>query len=74
MLESKKIAYIPIQAAILVANVPSLSNLLRLGGRGGEGRRQGTVVEEARKIEGGAPPLVHLKPRWPPVTVSARSR
>ena len=40
----------------MVANVPSLSNLLRWGG-GGEGRRRGTVVEEARKIEGGARPL-----------------
>ena len=38
----------------MVANVPSLSNLLRWGGGGGEGRRRGTVVEEARKIEGGA--------------------
>ena len=43
---------------MLVANVPSVSNLLRWGGGGGgEGRRRGTVVEEARKIEGGARPL-----------------
>ena len=35
MLESKKIERIPLQAAILVANVPSLSNLLRWGGGGG---------------------------------------
>ena len=41
----------------MVANVPSLSNLLRWGGGGEEGRRRGTVVEEARKIEGGARPL-----------------
>ena len=57
MLESKKIEHIPLQAAILVSNVPSLSNLLRWWGGGGGGRRRGTVVEEARKIEGGARPL-----------------
>ena len=56
MLESKKIEHIPLHRR------PSWLQMYRvyqiyLGGVGGEGRRRGTVVEEARKIEGGARPL-----------------
>ena len=53
-LESKKIEHIPLYRRPSWLQMYRVYQIYLGGVGGGEGRRRGTVVEEARKIEGGA--------------------
>lgn len=79
------IEHLPLRAAILVSKVPRqawglVSNLRRGGGAGRFGsRREISFLFFSRPLPHcskprGPPPSVHLKTRWPRLTVSAWSR